>query len=254
MNPGLGGRKDLCILVADRSMAAAAEGLLERSAALRICDISYDILSHPQNDPGCYLKCELMLRPFIEQYSFALVIFDRHGCGQEQLTRDELEREVEERLALNGWPNRARAVVIDPELEVWIWSDSPHVDDALGWSGKVPTLRAWLESENYVGGGRAKPAEPQAVFKQALRVAHKPLSASIFRRLAERVSVDRCSDPAFDKLKRVLRTWFPANSPEFPSTGTCTDGTLFGAGGLEPRTTPSSDARTDSRRQQPPTD
>jgi hypothetical protein len=247
MNAGLGGRKDLCILVADRSMAAAVEGLLRRSTALRICAVEYDVLSHPQNDPGCYRKCELMLRPFIEQYSFALVMFDRHGCGHEQLTRDELEREVEERLAMNGWPNRAKAVVIDPELEVWIWSDSPHVDDALGWSGRVPVLRAWLESKNYVAAGQAKPRKPQAVFKHALREAHKPLSASIFRQLADRVSVDRCTDPAFGKLKAVLRAWFPANNPEFPSAGGCADGTLFGAGGLEPRTAPSSDARANSR-------
>jgi hypothetical protein len=31
-------------------------------------------------------------------------------------------------LFTSGWENRAAAVVLDPELEIWVWSDSPEVE------------------------------------------------------------------------------------------------------------------------------
>lgn len=116
---------------------------------------------------------------------------------------------MEKRLAISGWETRAAVVVPVPELEIWVWSDSPNVDEVLGWRGKNPSLRTWLKSEGLLNDVKSKPVEPKKAFLKALREAPKARSSAIFRQLAEKVGLERCQDPAFLKLKQTLQNWFP---------------------------------------------
>ena len=115
--------KDLVVLVADKNMDRAVRGLLSRYHELRIRPVESDIYVHPHRDPGCLLGAHDFLRPFWNRYAHALVMLDRDGCGQERLPREALEEQLELRLSQNGWNQRAAAVVLDPELE--IWSETP---------------------------------------------------------------------------------------------------------------------------------
>lgn len=203
-------RKDLVILVADQDMEFALRGILGRPAHLGIRALDYEIYVHPEHDPGCLLRGHDYLRLFVNRFEHGLVLFDRQGSGQEKKPREILEKDVEGHLSRSGWLNRAAAVVIDPELEIWVWSDAPDVDRVLGWEGKIPGLRCWIRDKGWLPAGHAKPVDPKEAFEQALRVVSTPRSSSIFRRLAVNVSLRRCSDPSFQKLKKVLRKWFPA--------------------------------------------
>jgi hypothetical protein len=136
------------------------------------------------------------------------VIFDREGCGRQQLGRELLETEVEQRLAASGWGDRAAAVAIDPELEIWVWSDSPEVDAALGWSGRDPSLSNWLVAEGFRNANERKPREPKRAVEEALRIARKRRSSAIYEQLAKRVGLQRCADVAFLKLTATLQRWF----------------------------------------------
>jgi len=200
--------RDLVVLVADKQMEYAVKGLLTRGRSLVLQDLSVDIYVHPNNDPGCFLRGHEFLRPFHRQYRHSLVMFDRDGSGREERLREDLEAEVERRLSSSGWGDRAAVIVLDPELEVWVWSDSPEVDAVLGWEGRTPTLATWLQAEGYSTGRRTKPSRPKEAMERALRVVGKSRSAAIFLQLAERVSVDRCTDPAFLKFKTSLQQWF----------------------------------------------
>lgn len=40
---------------------------------------------------------------------------------------------LKERLARNGWAERAEVIVFDPEVEIWAWIDSPRTAMHLGW-------------------------------------------------------------------------------------------------------------------------
>jgi len=140
--------------------------------------------------------------------SFALVVFDREGCGRIE-PRETIEKEVEARLAANGWANRSAAVVIDPELEAWVWSDSPHVQTALRWTKGRPQLEEWLVQKGYRHPEQQKPHQPKKAVEDLLRLSKTPRSSSIYRELAEQVSFQRCTDPAFLKLRQVLKQWFP---------------------------------------------
>jgi hypothetical protein len=208
---------DLVVLVADGQMEFAVRGLLTRNQAIKFQELSVDIHVHPNKDPGCLLRGHDFLRPFYRQYRHALIMLDREGCGREDASRQDLESELEQRLSTTGWDNRAAAIVLDPELEIWVWSDSPEVDAVLGWADKTPRLAEWLQSEGYSTSGQTKPKRPKEAMEQALRLARKGRSSAIFLELAQRVSVNRCIDPAFLKFKNTLREWFPnANAADHP--------------------------------------
>jgi hypothetical protein len=104
--------------------------------------------------------------------------------------------------------NRASAIAIDPELDVWIWSESPYVDEVLGWTGHDPSLRKWLFQEGWLIKGQTKPNRPKEALESALRIIRQPRSSSIYKDIAEKVSLKRCLDPSFLKLKNILTNWF----------------------------------------------
>jgi len=184
------------------------KGILTRCHSLRIRPPSFDLFKHPHRDPGCFRTSHDFLRQFVNRYTYALVLFDRERCGQEQKTRDGLEQEVERLLNQSGWGDRASVIVLDPELEMWVWSDSPHVATVLGWAGKHPDLMTWLISKGMFDLQRSKPDRPKEAMELVLREVRKPRSSAIFLQLAESVSLDRCVDPAFLKLKEKLKLWF----------------------------------------------
>jgi hypothetical protein len=202
-------RKDLVCLVADKSIEASLKGLFSRFRSLRFRQVIFDLFVHPDRDPGCLLRSHDFLRPFANQYQHALVVLDQEGCGQDEVERTVLESDIEGRLGGTGWGDRTAAIVIAPELENWVWSNSPHVDRALGWEGRTVPLRSWLREEGFLQPGSTKPLQPKRAVDLALRTVRIPRSSAIYLALAQSVSTERCTDPAFAKLRRCLREWFP---------------------------------------------
>ncbi|MFN3308875.1 MAG: methylation-associated defense system protein MAD4 [Anaerolineales bacterium] len=197
---------DLAILVADADYEASLDTLLSsRTQALGIRSVSFKLIRALRHDPDVRLHAADYLRAFLHQVTYALVLFDKEGSGRENLSTEELELEVKQSLEENGWENRCEVIVLEPELEVWVWSNSPHVAEALGLEHH--RLREVLErfSRNNLG----KPNRPKEALQECLRVANKPRSAAIFRQLAQRVSIQTCQDRALKKLCVTLQTWFP---------------------------------------------
>lgn len=201
-------KRDLVVLVADKNMKAAIQGLLARPQALGIRRLEFDIYVHPEKDAGCCTRSHEFLRPFIKQYSHGLILFDHQGCGHEDEPSVSLEAAVSRRLASAGWDDRASVVVLVPELESWVWSDSPHVSRHLGWPGTLTELRAWLVQHNQWNASDPKPHDPKAAVEAVCRHVHKPRSSAVYRALAEHVSFQRCTDPAFLRFRRILEGWF----------------------------------------------
>jgi hypothetical protein len=202
---------DLVVLTADKNMKFALQGLLARPQDLGIHQVAAVFYIHPERDPGCLLRADTFLRPFVRRSAHAIVMFDREGCGKEKKMKSELEQRVTEALSRSGWAKRAAVIAIDPELENWVFSDSPEVDAAMGWSGNHPPLRTWLLERNYLAPGQIKPAHPKEAMEAALRHARMPRSSSIYGSLAQQVNFARCTDGAFQKLKATLQAWFPVS-------------------------------------------
>lgn len=203
-------RLDLIVLAADKDATEALDGILQTLPSKgEMRRIRYEIKPALMHDGEARRHAHELLRPYIRQARFALVVFDREGCGAEGLRREEIEQEVLNKLEENGWQKRAEAIVIDPELEAWVWSQSPKVDEVLGWAGTLPTLRKALEDKGWLSDGGVKPTRPREAMKWALLQSKTPWSAALFSRLARQVSYRRCTDQAFAKLLATLRTWFP---------------------------------------------
>lgn len=201
---------DLIILVADKSMEVSLKGILKNHERLGIRPLPEQkckILSGLQ-DAGCFKRCEDFLRPYSKEYQFALVMLDREGSGKEHFSRVEIEADIERRLANSGWAERAKAIVFDPELEIWVWSNSPKVDEVLGWNQEL-ILRDWLRANGWLNENEIKPVRPKEALEAVLRVIKKPWSSAIHFQLAQQISFQRCEDKSFLKLKNLLKEWFP---------------------------------------------
>jgi hypothetical protein len=218
-------QRDLYVVVADLDAENAVRSLLcERQVALGIC-LRFnpdrpplgDLLRYSGRDSGCYKDAVDLLRPQRQTHRHALLIFDRHGCGVETKSREEIENDVERRLCENGWAREAVCVVvIEPELEAWVWSASPHVANVLGWQDNYSALQSFLIASRLWEEGGLKPTLPKEAMECALREKNKPFGAPLFSELAKRVGLGRCEDPAFKKFYNQLRQWFPLQSdPQF---------------------------------------
>jgi hypothetical protein len=200
---------DLVVLVADRSMEATLRGLISRNQSFGIRPLHWKPFVHPDRDPGCLKRGHDFLRSMTRDYEHALVLFDWDGCGREDLSAAELEKTVEDQLSHSGWAGRARTIVIQPELEAWVWAGSKNVCQCLGWSCNYSELRMWIEKQNLWNKEDAKPHEPKQAVELALSKSGKAKSSSIYEKLARQVSFAECTDPSFLKLKSILELWFP---------------------------------------------
>ena len=206
--------KDLIILVADLDTENVLLGLLPRLE--NVCgtrNFSFDIKRHPYRDPGCFSGSTDFLRPFAGQYRHALVVFDREGSGQEKLTREAIEQKVESDLHRNGWSSEQIAVIaINPEVENWIWMNSPRVSNALNWKDDEP-LYDWLKKNAWLTENADKPERPKEAMETVLRKTRKARSASIYNQIAGSASFANCKDEAFLKMISILKNWFIPQEP-----------------------------------------
>ena len=202
-------KRDLYVLTADQDISHTMEALLENPAKIGIRPITYAIGKHLQRDPGCRTGASDYLRPYMRRFEYALVVFDRHGCGDPS-SRSEIRGTVENGLTNNGWKDRSRVVVIDPELETWIWNGSNQVTRVIGWPGRYQDLKSWLSAEGLWPSDSPKPPEPKKALRAVLRKQKERASSALFGKLARSITIRGCQDPAFNELIGILRTWFPS--------------------------------------------
>ena len=153
---------DLVCLVADKNMEATLSGLFSRPQSLGIRQIATEVLVHHHRDPGCFYSPEDLLAGYSSEAQNALVVLDYAWEGVPADSAESLESQMESRLAPLGLFPWAVPVVIDPELESWVWSPSPHVDNALGWRGRSPGLRDALHAQGLWPPEATKPPDPKA--------------------------------------------------------------------------------------------
>ncbi len=208
-------RKDLIVLAADKNIEYALKGLFTRPQALDIRPIEADIFIHPQHDPGCTQHGVSFLSNFSKNYHYGLIMFDYEGSGREHRQQpQELQETLNRGFNSSAWGKRAKAIVLSPELEAWVWSGSPHVDDVAGWKNRQPSLKQWLIEQGWLQSGEVKPNRPKEAFQAALREARIQRSSSLYQKIAQKVSLRRCADSSFQEFQDILHDWFPRDSQQ----------------------------------------
>lgn len=105
-------------------------------------DPGRDIIVDPGRDPGVFLRAHELLRLYEGEYAHAVVMLDAawEGSPGADAIREALTTRLKSR-----WDSFT-VVVIDPELEAWIWQDSPHVAQTLNFPSD---FRAILERSGH---------------------------------------------------------------------------------------------------------
>ncbi len=201
--------KDLVVLVADKNMHYALRGALARPDAMGIRSVAPEFRTHIGRDGGMRTTGVELLARERNRFAHALLVFDLEGSGAaEEQTAEELERVLDEQLhAL--WGPHAKAVVIAPELDIWLWGADNSLRDCLQWP-LDGTIRAWLQSKGFVFDAQGKPERPKEALEAMVRVHRLPRSSALYEKITGRISLRRCSDPAFCRLRDALQRWFPA--------------------------------------------
>lgn len=204
--------QDLIVLAADSQIKSTVEALLSRRyQSLGIREISFEVQTHPHQDSCCRTASEGILRPLLDEYEKGMVVFDYDGCGERGLMPEHLEMSLEDRYVASGFDeDRVSSVVINPELEVWMFGASfHHLQRNIGWS-QPQSIRDWLVAHGYLSAESRKPANPKAAIEAVSSLQKVPRSRRLFANLARRASLAHCEDRAFQKFWSTLQRWFPA--------------------------------------------
>jgi len=187
--------------------------VLRRPESLGIRPIDPLVVLESRHDPACARIGVQRLGKYARDFDHAILMFDHEGSGRERESPEEIEASLDAEFRRSAWGDRARTIVVAPELEVWLWGGSPHVDRAIGWTGRSPSLRSWLAEEGWWPEGAPKPLRPKEAFQAAARETRTTANPKIMQEIARRASHRRCTDRAFLRLRDTLRTWFPPDNP-----------------------------------------
>lgn len=203
-------KKDLVIVTADQDAEFTVKRLLQRELGMfDIAAFTWEVIRHPGRDSGCRVRSKDLLRDLQNSYRYAIVVFDFEGCEPPRgHTKLQVAAAVEGDLARNGWRDRSKAILIDPELENWIWMRHDRMAQAIRWEGQQE-LYGWLEERALVDPGQAKPPRPKESLHKVLRQKQVRPSASQFDAIATMAPLRQCTDPAFKELMDTLAGWFP---------------------------------------------
>jgi len=207
--------RDCIFLLADTNMEAAFKGFLCRDQfhqSLQCGAFDFDarqdlVVASGDNDPGLYTRGHELLKPFRQTHAHAILVLDSEWDGSPGA--DVIDAHISANLYQSGWAeDNCKVIVIDPELENWIWQRNDHVARSLGLDSVVNFSTAigaeiWPE-------GQAKPDHPKETLEAVLRANRIPRSSSIYKNITSKVSVGGCEEQSFQLFRTTLQTWFPA--------------------------------------------
>lgn len=207
--------RDCIFLVADKNMEAAFGGFLGRDqfhSSLGTAPFTFDpdvdlLVDEGGSDPGVFRRAHEILRSYTSTHRHAVVALDCDWAGSPGA--EAIVSGISDRLRSVGWKSEYFAVIaIDPEIEAWMWQDSPHVSSAL-WYRKKKNLRRYLQENDRWPKEMGKPPSPKEAMEWVLRGTRRRRSSQIYREITSEVSVRQCQDGAFQELADRLRLWFP---------------------------------------------
>lgn len=198
--------KDLVLLVADKNAQFALQGALERPQAFAIRPITFEFRVHVGRDGGARRTGPEMLALERQRFSHGLLIVDFEGSGANVPAALDLETELDGRLQPH-WEGRAKSIVIEPELDAWMWGSDNALEQVINWT-QAKGLREWLRERGFHFLSNQKPCRPKEAIEEILYECQTPRSSALYRRIAERISLRRCTDPAFQRLRQQLVRWF----------------------------------------------
>ena len=210
--------RDCVFLTADSTMKQALLGFLTRNDCFRDYNLgtapfkfdqNEDLFSSATMDPGTYTTGEELLKPFQKTHKHAVVLLDAEWDGSPGA--DAIRTDLTARIKATGWAEDSfKVIVIDPELEAWIWQRNQRVASALKFNS-VPEMVAAVKAAKIAWPeDQPKPSRPKEALEAVATKKRKiGYSSALHRSITASVTLVGCQDEAFLQLRHILQTWFP---------------------------------------------
>jgi hypothetical protein len=193
------GMRDIMFLLADGGMEQVLRGFLSRDQFHRSLggfelDPALDVVVPPTKDPGVYGTAHELLRPYERTHQRAIVIVDADwkGTPGAPAMREHISQCMTAR-----WQDFG-VIVIDPELEAWIMSETPHLASIFRCPQNYLQI---LQQADWWPSGPPKPPRPKEALEHLKRHYELRVVNADFGKLAAVTSVRQCQDPAFNQLR-----------------------------------------------------
>lgn len=197
--------RDLVVLVPDKNTEYVIRGGLGRAESLGIRPVDFQIIVDPGRDGGVRRRGSQILAIQRREFAHAVLMFDYDGSGADDPPA-ELEKLLDRGLS-DSWGTHAKAIVIEPEIDIWMWGAETHIKEVVDWPSPQG-IRDWLQSQAFHFNEQGKPERPKEALQAVFRQAQIPRSSAHYQALARRLSVARCQDAAFLRLRDALVGWF----------------------------------------------
>ncbi|MCC5841437.1 MAG: hypothetical protein JJT96_15080 [Opitutales bacterium] len=167
-----------------------------------------------RNDPGIWHHAHDNLKSHLHTHERAIILLDEYFGGSNGA--ESLTAEISKNLRESGWDDeRFAVIVIQPMFEAWLWADNQNVAQAFGFAD-FRSLQEALAAQQFWAAGEPKPLPEKMKEAKAAaiklggkkRFASRPF-VKVFQGISSR-ALDACAEPGFQKLRRTLQTWFPA--------------------------------------------
>ena len=210
--------RDCVFLTADSTMKQALLGFLTRNDCFREYNLgtapfqfdqNEDLFSSATMDPGTYTTGEELLKPFQKTHKHAVIVLDAEWDGSPGA--DTIRTDLTARIKATGWSEEAfKVIVIDPELEAWIWQRNQRVAAALKFSSVPEMVEAVQAAKIAWPDGQPKPSRPKEALEAVATKKRKiGYSSALHRSITASVTLVGCQDEAFQCLRNTLQSWFP---------------------------------------------
>ena len=166
--------RDCFFVVAEANMEYTLLGMLSRARfdlTLQCRRFAFDhrqdlLVAVGDNDPGLFTRVENYVRPVRPTHAHVVVMLDSEWAGSPGTVA--IREQIIEGCVRCGWQHDAvAAIVLEPELETWMWQDNKIVEAAVGYAG--PSLRQELEKRGAWPSAAPKPPRPKETLEAVLR-------------------------------------------------------------------------------------
>jgi len=200
----------LFCIVADRNMKAVVEELIPRVRNMDGLSFAFrfsDVIVHPRHDPGCYWEGPELIADRVQADSrlYGMLLLDFAWEGHSHRCPEEMQQHLQQRMERAG--QRALAVVLDPELEEWVFVRSPRAIEAMGWTDWNEAKRV-LQEAGLWKKECTKPEDPKKAMEVLLRSKGIPRSSSVYREIARFAGLKHCRSRSFTRIRMALQRWF----------------------------------------------
>lgn len=212
------------MIVAGRKDEVVLKAVLKRWQELGIRPIIFEI-NRRGSDSIVVREGAMQARIRAREFKHFLCLWDHKDSGKGNEPPSQVQDELQEHLNRRRLQNREKALVIDPELEIWLWQDKKAIARVLGISQKqlARCLNRW-QSANFPKRTLEQILSkfPKEALEEVCQEAREKLTAALYQRIAHTADLSLwASEQGFQQLCQTLLNWFSAERSDKRCFGYC---------------------------------